>query len=103
MQVDPPSDVLSPLRPRTYIAGGFDPSGKWSIQFDPHMGIKRYALLSGACWLAVEGVAPAVRLEPGDCIPLPNGRLFRLANDFGLGPVRSRICSLSSGAVESRR
>lgn len=87
MQVDPLSDVLSLLRPRTYIAGGFDLSGKWSIQFDPHTGIKCYALLSGACWLAVEGVAPAVRLEPGDCILLPNGRKFRLSNDIGLGPV----------------
>jgi len=85
--MDPLSDVLSLLKPHTYVAGGFDLSGDWSIQFDAHSGIKCYAVVSGACWLAVEGAAEAVQLKTGDCILLPNGRRFRLANDLALEPV----------------
>ena len=87
MLVDPLSDVLSLLRPHTYVAGGFDLCGRWSIEFDPHTGIKCYALLSGACWLALEGLAEAVRLEAGDCVLLPNGRRFCLTNDLALQPT----------------
>ena len=87
MQIDPLSDVLSLLKPHTYVAGGFDLSGPWSIEFDPHTGIKCYALLSGAGWLALEGLAEAVRLEAGDCILLPNGRRFCLTNDLELEPI----------------
>jgi len=87
MPVDPLSDVLSLLKPHTYVAGGFDLRGCWSIEFDPHSGIKCYALLSGTCWLALEGLADAVRLEAGDCVLLPNGRRFCLTNDLALQPT----------------
>ena len=87
MPVDPLSDVLSLLKPRTYVAGGFDLRGRWSVEFDPHSGIKCYALLSGACWLALEGLAEAVRLEAGDCVLLPNGQRFCLTNDLALQPT----------------
>lgn len=104
---DPLSDVLSLLKPHTYVAGGFDLSGHWSIGFDPHTGIKCYALLSGACWLALDGQAEAVRLERGDCVLLPNGRRFRLTSDLGLKSTpfeelhafewRSGIATLNGG------
>lgn len=87
MLVDPLSDVLSLLKPHTYIAGGFDLRDRWSIQFDPHTGIKCYALLSGNCWLVLEGLPQAVRLEAGDCVLLPNGRRFHLTNDLALEPT----------------
>ena len=87
MSVDPLSDVLSLLKPHTYVAGGFDLRGHWSIEFDPHTGIKCYAVLSGACWLALDGLEEAVRLETGDCVLLPNGRRFRLTNDLALAPI----------------
>ena len=86
MPVDPLSEVLSLLKPHTHVAGGFDLCGSWSMQFDPHSGIKCYALLSGGCWLAVEGVEPAW-LEEGDCVLLPNGRRFRLTNGLALKPT----------------
>ncbi|CAA9292011.1 MAG: Transcriptional regulator, AraC family [uncultured Gemmatimonadaceae bacterium] len=111
MSVDPLSDVLSLLTPHTYVAGGFDLRGRWSIAFDPHTGIKCYALLSGACWLAVDGLAEPVRLEAGDCVVLPNGRRFRLASDPALEPTplaqlhaaewRGGIATLSGGGETS--
>jgi AraC-like DNA-binding protein len=85
--MDPLSDVLSLLKPRSYMSGGFDMGGEWSIQFPQHEGIKCYALVSGQCWLSVEGVPDVVRLVAGDCFLLPRGRPFSLASDLTLTPV----------------
>ena len=87
MLVDPLSDVLSLLKPHTYVAGGFDLGGEWSIGFEPHNGIKCYALLTGACSLVLNGGSDTVRLEAGDCILLPGGRRFHLTNDPALSPT----------------
>lgn len=84
MTVDPLSDVLALLKPHTFVAGGFDLSGRWSIGFEPHTGIKCYAVLSGGCWLVVDGTAEAVRLEAGECVLLPNGQRFVLTVDPSL-------------------
>jgi AraC-like DNA-binding protein len=85
--MDPLSDVLSLLKPRNYSSGGFDVGGQLSIQFPRHEGIKCYAVISGAAWLAVEGVPDAVRLKTGDCFLLPRGRPFRLASDLSSTPI----------------
>lgn len=88
--MDPLSDVLSLLKPRSYVSSGFDAGGDWSIQFgDQNERIKCYAVVSGGCWLAVEDVPHAVRLESGDCFVLPSGRPFRLASDLSLRPVEA--------------
>ncbi|WP_254062391.1 cupin domain-containing protein [Acidobacterium sp. S8] len=85
--MDPLSDVLSLLKPRSYIAGGFDVGGEWSVRFGQHDGIKCYAVVSGQCWLSVESVPDAVRLETGDCFLLPQGRPFCLTSDLALTPI----------------
>jgi AraC-like DNA-binding protein len=85
--MDPLSDVLSLLKPRSYRAGGFDAGGDISIRFPKHEGIKCYAVVSGACWLSVDGVPDPVRLRTGDCFLLPHGRPFRLASDLTLTPI----------------
>jgi AraC-like DNA-binding protein len=85
--MDPLSDVLSLLKPRSYMFRGFDVAGQWSIQVPHHQGVKCYALISGQCWLVVEGVPDAVRLTAGDCFLLPRGRPFRLASDLALTPI----------------
>src|ERR1700730_17418231 len=85
--MDPLSDVLSLLKPRSYRFGGFDAGGQWSIQFHQYEGIKCYAVASGQCWLSVEGVPDAVRLKTGDCFLLPRGRPFQVASDLPVPPV----------------
>jgi AraC-like DNA-binding protein len=85
--MDPLSDVLSLLKPRTYASGGFDAAGEWSFQFPEKEGIKCYAVVSGQCWLSVEGVPDAVLLRMGDGIVLPSGRPMRLASDMTLRPI----------------
>ena len=88
--MDPLSDVLSLLKPRSYMCGAFDVGGALAIQFGPHEGIKCYAVVSGDGWLTVEGVPDPVRIRAGDCFLLPRGRPFCLATDLTTPPVDFR-------------
>lgn len=86
--MDPLSNVLSLLKPKNHLAAGFEAGGDWSIQFPgQEEGIKTGAVVSGACWLSVEGVLDARQLSRGDCFLLPSGRPFRLASDTTVPPV----------------
>ncbi len=87
--MDPLSDVVSLLKPRSYVSGGFDVGGRLSVRFGRHDGIKCYAVVSGQIWLAVEGVAEPVRLKTGDCFLLPRGWPFRLATDLTAPPIEA--------------
>ena len=89
--MDPLSDVLAVLKPQSTVARAFDAGGDWSIQFGSHEGIKCNALISGQCWLAVEGIRDPIQLRTGDCFLLPRGLPFRLASDLTLPPVDYRI------------
>jgi len=88
--MDPLSDVLSLLKPQSYVSGGFGVDGDIAIQFPKHSGIKCYAMVSGQCWLSVEGVPEPVRLTAGDCFLLPRGWPFCLTTDLSLPPVDFR-------------
>lgn len=88
--MDPLSDVLSLLRPRSYVSAGFDAGGDWSIQFSSQRErIKCYAVISGACWLAVEGVSEPVR--PVSAIALAFG--YESESAFSTAFKRSMGCS----------
>lgn len=96
--MDPLSDVLSLLKPRTYVVRGFDLGGDWSMRFPGHEGVKCYALTSGSCWLAMDGVADPVHVTAGDCILLPRGRPCRLASDLSLPPLNPDIVAANAPA-----
>ncbi len=85
--MDPLSGVLSLLKPRSTVSRGFSAAGDWAIQYPHNEGIKCYAVVSGRCWLSVEGVPEAALVETGDCFLLPTGRPFRLASDMAVKPV----------------
>jgi AraC-like DNA-binding protein len=100
--MDPLSDVLQLLKPQSYVSGGFGVDGEMAIRFPRHRGIKCYAILSGQCWLSVEGVADPVRLTAGDCFLLPRGLPFSLATDISLKPVDFsiiRMARMAGGAA----
>lgn len=101
--MDPLSDVLSLLKPRSYASGGFEVDADIAIQWPKHAGIKCYAVISGQCWLSVEGVPDAVLLNAGDCFLLPRGLPFCLATDLSLTPVDFDLCLLvrSTGSTVS--
>jgi len=85
--MDPLSNVLSLLKPQSYTTGGFELGGDTAIQWPKHAGIKCYAVVSGKCWLTVEGIPGAVLLTAGDCYLLPPGPPFCLATELSLAPV----------------
>jgi AraC-like DNA-binding protein len=85
--VDPLSDILSVLKPVSYKSGGFDVPSALSIRFPKYDGIKCYAVISGQCWLSVDGVPDAVLLKAGDCFLLPHGKSFSLATDLSHPPM----------------
>jgi AraC-like DNA-binding protein len=85
--MDPLSDVLSLLKPRSYMFRGFDATGLWSLRFPPTTGMRCYALVSGACWLILDEVNERIRLTTGDCILLSRGQSFCLASDLDLTPA----------------
>ena len=85
--MDPLSDVLLLLKPSSYRAGGFNLGGDFAIKFPKHESIKCYAVVSGRCWLSVEGVHHAVRLTAGDCFLLPRALPSCLVRDLKLAPA----------------
>lgn len=89
--MDPLSEVLALLKPRSYITAGFDAGGAWALSLDDLAGrIKCYALVKGTCWLALEGgEVPPVRLSEGDCFVLPSGRPVKIASDMVTPPKRA--------------
>jgi len=89
--LDPLSDVLSLLKIQSYSAGGFPVAGDLAIQFPKHQGIKCYAVLSGQCWLSLEGISDPLLLTAGDCFLLPRGRPFSLSTKLSLTPVDYRV------------
>ena len=86
-RMDPLSEVLALMKPRTYVSGGFAVRGDMAVSFPKHQGIKCYAMLAGQCWLVVEGVAEPVALHAGDCFLLPRGLPFQLTTDLSLEPI----------------
>lgn len=84
--MDALSDVLSLLKPASYMFRSVDAAGDWAIGFEAHRGINCHALLKGQAWLAVEGVAD-VLLEEGDCVLLPRGLPFRIGSALEVTPV----------------
>ena len=102
--MDPLSDVLSLLKPQSYSSGGFEVGGDVSLQFPKHAGIKCYAVVSGECWLSVEGVSDPVLLTAGDCFLLPRGLPFCLATDLSLKPVdfHEFLAALRRGEMAQR-
>ncbi|CAM2159080.1 protein of unknown function (plasmid) [Pararobbsia alpina] len=89
--MDPLSDVIALLKPKSYITAGFDAGGTWAVRFAGHLGrIKCYAVTRGECWLALDGVVGRTRLRENDCFVLPRGHGFTLASDIDAKPLSAR-------------
>ncbi|WP_285904717.1 AraC family transcriptional regulator [Paractinoplanes hotanensis] len=89
--MDPLSEVLAMLKPRSYITAGFDAGGDWALELDDLTGrIKCYAVVKGSCWLTIDGTAPAPVPE-GACFVLPTGRTAVIGSAAGVEPVRSSV------------
>jgi AraC-like DNA-binding protein len=90
--MDPLSDLLSLLEPRSYITAGFDAGGSWALELDDLAGrIKCYAVLRGTCWLRIETDPTPVCLAEGDCFILPRGLKAVIASDLDATPFQASL------------
>lgn len=85
--MDPLSQLLSLLKPQSFASGGVVLGPAQAVQWPYHEGVKCYAVVSGACWLSVEGIQEPIKLRAGECYLLPPGPAFRLATDLSQPPV----------------
>ncbi|MFT4113910.1 AraC family transcriptional regulator [Silvibacterium sp.] len=95
--MDPLSEMLTLMKPRTYVSGGFSVPDEVAIYFPQHQGIKCYAMLAGECWLVVEGEAEPILLRAGDCFVLPRGLPFQLKTELSLEPVHYAVLRTQLG------
>jgi len=87
--MDPLSEVLALLKPRSYITAGFDAGGDWALELDDLAGrIKCYAVVKGSCWLTMDGDGP-VPLPEGACFVLPTGRTAVIGSAPDIEPARA--------------
>lgn len=88
--MDPLSEILSLLKPRSYITAGFDAGAPWSLNLDDLAGrIKCYAVLRGCCWLSFEDEGAPIKLVEDDCFVLPTGRAVCISSDPTVAPMRA--------------
>lgn len=108
--MDPLSEVLSLLRPRSPRTAEVDAGGAWAIELDDLAGqIKCYAVVEGSCRLMVEG--RSAELSEGSCFVMPTGRGAvigsgpdvepALASEL-LGPARSGKVITYQGGGDAR-
>jgi hypothetical protein len=99
--MEPVSEIVSFLEPRSNHVGGFEVGGDWSIGLGPYEGMQCYVVTTGPCWLVVEGANDAVRFEQVVCFLLPHGLPFRVCSDEALPPNDGRlhVLSASGGAL----
>ena len=84
--MDPLSDVISLLKPRSYAFRGLNAGQDWAVTFPPGPGIRCYAIVDGSCRLEKAG-SPAFRLSAGDVVLLTDGEPFMLAGGAAVDPV----------------
>jgi hypothetical protein len=71
---------------------------EWCLDFALHEGVRIDAVLSGECWLSVEGVRKPVKGKAGDCLLLPTGRPFRVGSNLKLPALDADRLALGDGS-----
>lgn len=88
--MDPLSDILSLMRPRSAYTVGLAASGDWALAFAGFSGIKFNAVTSGRCWVIIEGAEPLL-VEEGYCFLMNRGLPFRFASDPAVTPIEGSV------------
>jgi AraC-like DNA-binding protein len=82
--IDPLSEVVTLLQPRTVFTKGISGAGRWAVRYSDFGQPSFCIVLHGGCRLAVDGHAPIV-LEAGDFVLLPATPGFTMS---GFEPAR---------------
>jgi AraC-like DNA-binding protein len=87
MAVDPLSDILRLTKAESLVTGGFTAGGAWAIRFPVPHTIKFFAVVTGHCWVSIDGEATPIRFGTGDVGLMAARRSFVLASDPALQAV----------------
>ncbi|MRW84954.1 helix-turn-helix domain-containing protein [Pseudoduganella sp. FT26W] len=87
MHADPFSDILKFTHAESLVTGGFRAGGSWAVRFPAPEKIKFFAVVKGACWVSMDGVAEPIRFETGDVGLLTARRSFVLGSDPEVPPL----------------
>lgn len=85
--LDPLSDIISLLQPRTVFTKGISGAGRWAVRYTDFGQPSFCTVLEGRCRLAVDGEAP-VTLEAGDFVLLPATPGFTMS---GFAPAKAKL------------
>jgi AraC-like DNA-binding protein len=98
--VDAFSDLLSFSNARSVITGGWQAGAPWALRFPRPNKLKFFAVVTGGCWLQVDGHKPR-RIEAGEVFSLsPAQRAFVMASDLAVTPIDTgRVFTPGSGAI----
>lgn len=79
--MDALSAILDTVRIRGSVYFWASFAAPWGVKVPAYPHVIRYHLiLRGHCWVRVEGVPDAVRLEPGDMVAIPHGRAHLMSD-----------------------
>jgi len=81
--IDPLSEIITLLRPRTVFSKGISGAGRWGVRYSNFDQPSFCTVLEGSCLLAVDG-KPPLTLEAGDFVFMPATPGFTLS---GFKPV----------------
>ncbi|WP_207951237.1 MULTISPECIES: AraC family transcriptional regulator [unclassified Cupriavidus] len=84
--MDPLSEVIALLRPRTVFSKGISGAGRWSVRYTAFGHPSFCAVLEGGCVLGVDGQQP-VTLQAGDFVLLPATPGFTMSGAEPATPV----------------
>jgi len=84
----PLAALISLLRPQTVASKLVIGAGQWSVRYQRQPHASFCLVLSGACFLAADGVG-VLELKPGDFIFLPETPGFTLARDLRFKPKQT--------------
>jgi len=88
--MDPLSDILALLQPKSVETYGVTSGGDWALDFPRrYEGIKFGAVARGGCWLRVSGEPESFKLAEGDCYLL-TGQPYWLGSDLALEGTDAR-------------
>ena len=98
--MDPLTEVISLLQPRTVFSKGISGAGAWAVRYSDFGFPSFCAVLEGSCLLAVDGQDP-VTLQAGDFILLPTTPGFTMSGFDKVTPqlIDSKAAALATGEI----
>jgi len=99
--IDPLSEVIALLRPRTVFTKGISGAGRWGVRYTDFGQPSFCTVIEGRCRLAVDG-QKALTLEAGDFVLLPSTPGFTMTGFEPVTPTRIDPKKLTSPAGDIR-